>query len=360
MTAPKFANEVGIEIDGRLFRAWESVGIARLLDGYSTITLTAPFEADRAEMRETFRPFSYKPFRATIGGEEAFTGTLIDVSFGTDASRRMATVGAYSKAAVFTDTTMPGELLPWEFNKVPLNIIAGAVGVPFDVGVEVLADVGAPFKRAALEPGDKIQQFLSTLAQQRGLVLSDNPAGDLRIWKSVATGNPVARLTDLIQPITSIQPSFNPQDYFSEITGFAPVVPGRRAKGAGQQRDGGRITVKNPWLSSPRRALTFKIDDTEIGDARAAVEAKLGRMFGNAASWTIGPIPTWRDPHGELWTPNTTILLRAPDAAIYTETEFLIRGVTLSQSADSETAELTVVLPGAFDGSVPDSLPWMG
>jgi prophage tail gpP-like protein len=69
-------------------------------------------------------------------------------------------------------------------------------------------------------------------------------------------------------------------------------------------------------------------------------------------------MPGWRDPQGDLWQPNKTMLLTAPRAMIYRRTELLIRSVTLRQKADVETASLELCLPGAFNGKTPDFMPW--
>jgi len=81
-------------------------------------------------------------------------------------------------------------------------------------------------------------------------------------------------------------------------------------------------------------------------------------MFGAAASFNVDGLPSWRDPAGNLWRPNTKIRLKAPRAMVYEYTDLLIRTVTLQQTADSETASLQVVFPEAFSGAVPRAFPW--
>jgi prophage tail gpP-like protein len=83
-------------------------------------------------------------------------------------------------------------------------------------------------------------------------------------------------------------------------------------------------------------------------------------MFASMAAYTVENLPTWRDPRGQLWAPNTTLRLIAPSAMIYTEQEFLIRDVVLRQDDESLTASLGLALPGAFSGETPESLPWDG
>jgi hypothetical protein len=104
--------------------------------------------------------------------------------------------------------------------------------------------------------------------------------------------------------------------------------------------------------------MAFKIDDTEPGDGPQAVRAKLARMFANIAAYDVEDLPTWRAPKGGLFTPNTTIELHAPDVMVYQPYEFLIRNVRFKADADTQTASLGLVLPGAFSGETPESLPW--
>ncbi len=44
---------------------------------------------------------------------------------------------------------------------------------------------------------------------------------------------------------------------------------------------------------------------------------------------------------------------------IYRESELLIRNVHLQQSPDKVSASLDLVLPGAFSGEMPETLPWL-
>jgi len=168
-------------------------------------------------------------------------------------------------------------------------------------------------------------------------------------WKSATPGDPVAKLNGRESPVTTVSASFSPQDYYSEITGWARARRGRK---------GSKYTAQNKWLKDVRRPMSFHLDDTEKADAPEATRAKLGRMFANAASFTIDNLPTWRDPKGNVWTPNTTILLTAPNVMVYRETEFLIRKVTLRQTANDKTASLELCLPGCFSAEIPAHLPW--
>lgn len=103
--------------------------------------------------------------------------------------------------------------------------------------------------------------------------------------------------------------------------------------------------------------MTFSAPDVEGGDITDAVRAKTGRMFGNMAAYAV-QVDTWRDPQGELWTPNTTVILEAPGAMVYAPYEFVLRSVAFDRSGSKESAELDLVLPGSFSGQTPEAMPW--
>ncbi len=179
-------------------------------------------------------------------------------------------------------------------------------------------------------------------------------------WKTISRGVPVVDFVAGTPPLGPVKANFSPQDFHSQITGYAPARRGKK---------GGVSTALNPFLGTgleagtapinEYRPLSCKFNDTERADAPDSAKAMLGRMLGNMVSWDIDDLPTWRDPSGKLWDPNTALTLLAPGAMIYKQSELLIREVKLRQSAEKLSASLNVVLPGAFSGDVPDTLPWL-
>tara|TARA_R110002153_G_C13332612_1_gene498606 strand:- start:24329 stop:25564 length:1236 start_codon:yes stop_codon:yes gene_type:complete len=344
-------DEVAILINGERFRFWDRVTITRSIDTVDTVEFGSPFDAETPSFRETFRPFSYKPIQITVGGTVLFTGTMVGVNPALGNEQKTVSVSGYSLAGVLNDCTPPSSNTEkLEFNGQGLKEIATSLAAPFGVGVEFQAEQGAVFDRVASDPSKKILSFIADLAKQRNLIVSSTKDGKLLFLKSVEAGKPVANLSQGNSPLTSVEPFFSPQDYHSHISGIEPVVVGST---------GSQYTVKNPRLLGVTRPLTFSVTDTEGGGLKEAVEAKIGRMFGNMASYSIS-VSTWRDPQGNLWEPNTTIKLLAPDAMIYKEYEFIIRSVQFERDSGSATARLNLVIPGSFSGKVPEVLPWEG
>lgn len=344
---PSESNQVSLVIDDISVSFWESVTINRSMDSIDTISFSAPFERDLPGFTDVFRPFEFKPLSAFVGEELLFNGTQISVNPVIEPNRKLIEVSGYSIPGVLNDCTAPITAYPLEFNFQTLNTIAEKICEPFNIKVSFDAEVGAKFERVACNPGKKLLPFLIDLARQRGLVLTNDSAGDLIFWQSVKPGLPVAKLIQGESPLISITANFSPQNYYSHISGVDFIIVGYT---------GSIYTVRNKKLKT-LRPFTFKTPDSLDSSVKNAVEAKAGRMFASMASYTIS-VSTWRDSFGNLWEPNTTLVLKAPDAMIYNEYEFIIRSVELVRESDNEIANIELILPGAFEAKLPESLPW--
>jgi len=378
MPSAEATPKTGLVISGEKFEHFDTIEFTKSIDTFSTLSFTAPFEPDRKEFRKRFRPFSYSSVNGLIDDKVRFTGEMLTPEPSVDPESASVAVSCYSLPAVLGDCCPPGVAFPLEFSGMTLQQIAQTICNYFGITAKYDATVsvdesahaftkakihrgprggrgkrGNKFARCALEPGDQAHEFLVKLAQQIGLVMSDDEVGNLVFRDSDATlGDPVARLAEGEQPLVSVKANFRPQEYFSEITAFVP----ERLRKKGMHH-----SEFNPFTRGTqiRRPHCFKLDSLQTpADAPAACWAKMGRMLGSCASWTIDGLPTWRGPSGDLWTPNTTILVKAPHAWIFDDYEFLIRDVTLHQDKDVFTASLNVVMPGAFSGAMPESLPW--
>lgn len=342
-------DEVAVLINGIRFRYWTQIRVTVALDSMATVELSAPFDPNDQYLRETFRPFTYPSVVVTVGGTPLFTGTLVSSVPAMGSDSVTIAVGAYATPGVLGDCTPPASAFPLEFIDASLPDIAAQLCEPFGITVQFTSAGGAPFEQVACEPGQNILDFLTGLAKQRGLVLSSTSAGALVFQKSPSTGQPVAILRQGSSPVLSVAPFFSPQAYYSHITGVDSVMVGS---------EGSQFTVKNPHARA-LRPHTFRSPDTEGGDVQESVSAKAGRMFAGVAQYQL-KIATWRNPSGGLWLPGDTVQVFAPQAMIYAPYNFLTRSVAFFRDENSTTAELDLVLPGAFSGQMPETLPWEG
>lgn len=341
-------NEVALIINGTRFRFWVEMRITRSMDSMDTIEILCPFESEAQGFRETFVPFSYADITVTVGGAALFTGVLLNVLPSLSAGRKELVVTGYSLPGVITDCSAPSSSFPLEVEANTLKGITDALIAPFGLKSQFTSDIGSAFPIETPEATEIIYDYLSKLARQRNLVISSTEEGALLFQQSTSTGQPVANLVQGQTPLIDVTPQFSPQDYYSHVTGIEPTRTGRV---------GAKYAATNSLLGGVLRPHTFNSPAVEGGDLQTSVEAKLARMFANAVAYTVN-VATWRDPNGVLWAPNMTVTVTAPDAMIYSSYEFLIRSVTFSRTPDSEVATLSLVLPGAFSGELPESLPW--
>jgi prophage tail gpP-like protein len=351
-------------IDSKAFSGWSDIEITLSMDSFDTVQFSTPFDPSRKDLRATFQPFSFKPIQVGVNGRLLFTGTMVGVDPSCDTDSREIQVGAYAKPGVLCDCTVPGNFAvqlpgnkvasgtyPRDFKKLTLERIAAQLCEPFGIATQFLEPSGAPFDYVAIDLEEKIHDFLVGLAKQRGLLITNTEDGSLLFWRASPSGDQaVVAFSEGTAPLTSVSATFSPQNYYSHITGIVPVKRNKR---------GSTYTVANNWAGKYFRPHACKFADTERGDAPTATNALMGRMFANCVSYTIEDLPTWRDPKGRLWEPNTYLEALAPSAMIYRQSKFLIRSVHLRQSAEKTSASLEVVLPGTFSGEVPKTLPWL-
>jgi prophage tail gpP-like protein/phage tail protein X len=341
-------DEVVLNLSGERFRYWNKLSINLSIDRAPTIEIDAVWEPENVELRRIFRPLSFHATDVNVGGERLFTGVLLTPQPDATPGRSIITANAYGRTGTLSDCTMPASAYSLEFNDQGLKTIAETLLQPFGIGVQFDAPLGAPFEQKAIATSDKILPFLADLAQQRNMVIGETADGKAWFRQSTPIGKPVAILREGAPPAHVITAAFEAQAVYSHVTGIAPSFAGLT---------GPQLTVKNPHVSGVLRPYVFEADDSQGPSLQELVDAKAARMFGNMVSWDV-TLPTWRDPQGDRWAANTTLIAVAPRAMIYKETELLIRSVTFHATPESRTAELNLVLPGAFSGQIPESLPW--
>ena len=64
----------------------------------------------------------------------------------------------------------------------------------------------------------KAFDFLTDLAKQRNLVISNTSTGKLLFQQSIDQGNPVARFVQGASPLFTVSAQFKPQEYYSCVS----------------------------------------------------------------------------------------------------------------------------------------------
>ena len=340
-------SKVTLKINGKVFEFWTSFQMTKNIGSPDTFAYGAPFEPDNQSFRDAFKPLSFLPVVVEIDGVLELTGTTLGVSPENSSESSIVSVDGYSKSGVLNDCQVSAANYPIEYSGQNLQQIAKIIGDPFGVSVGFVGSPGQPFEQVAAKVNQKAFAFLSSLAQERGLLIGNSADGGILFQKAAENAPASAVLRGGEPGVGTIILSTEAQKIFSSVTAHGATIIGLPPDS---------YTAINPKVSTTR-PFVFKTEGSDSGDVKPDAEAKLGRMYGAAISVSVDVVG-WQTPGGELWRPNTIVNLTAPEAMIYNETRFLVKSVSFRQTAEAETANLTLVLPESYSSKVPERLPW--
>lgn len=337
-----------LRINGELWSEWDSLTMNFAIDNVASFTLVAPWDPERADMREAFAPFNYQDFEVEVDGLVMFAGVIVTPTPEKTADGSSMTLTGYAYPGVLQDCDLPADRFPLQWSKQRFREIAESVCEPFGVEVDLMALDGAAFDTVKFDAEKKPWENLCNLAKQRQLLLGSTHRGKLAV-RNVPdnVGAEVFSFQPGDAPLADLKPQFKGQEYYSEVTAMGTAKLGAR---------GGKNTVRNSRVSRVR-PLNFTADKSERGDLPKAAAAKLSRVIANAISYPL-TVPGWRNAFKDLWEPGHYGTVHAPEAMIYKPFRFLIRTVTLSIDETGWETELGLTLPEAFSEKIPEVLPW--
>lgn len=335
--APDVARGVELEVDGVRHRGWTGLRLAASIEAAaSKVTLEFTDRWDAGGPRERpIRPA--QPCRVLLDGEEVLRGHVDGVDADYDARFRRLTATARDLLGDLVDGAA-AVAPPFEWGGIALPEFARRLCQPFGIAVQVQADCGTAFRRAAIQPGETAWEALERACRQRGVLPTGDGRGTLLLTRAGAGGEAAGPLT-LGENILRARGRF-------DWTGRHDLVV-VRGQGEGGGAGQGEARCKDAEIGRHRPKLVV---------AEAAGE---GVTFQRRADWEVltaaarsrrltYTVPGWRGASGALWRPNT--LARVDDAFLGIARELLIVSVTFLLSAEDGTVtELEVAPPEAFE-----------
>jgi len=342
--------DVSIIIDGKKFTGFTSYEINLAYDSLDSFSFSAPYDIAIKDLKPAILPFAFKECLVYYLGQLLFKGVLLTPDPELQSNATEITLHGYPLCGVLNDCTIPPSKYPADYNDVTIQDIADPIADVYGVKIEYKDGPGDPFTEITYEPNEKVLSFLLKLSKQRELLYNNDENGKLVFFKAKKEAAFMS-FKEGKTPLLSITPHFNAQGFYSHITGHTKND---------SLHDPFSFTYENTYLISKGiiRHETILVDDAEnSSDLENAVKAHAGRMFADCVSYSVkceGHLNT----NKKLFKKGMTVNVDAPGAMITKPTDFIARNVKLLRNEGAKTTEIDLVLPGSFNGSLPEVLPW--
>jgi len=366
---------VSLSFAGSTFDEWTRVEITRSLDDIS-----ASFAV---ELRDAARSIASWPF-ATLAGlagridlwgevtvaidrEPVLVGWIDEIAPSVGDGQISVGIAGRDKTGDLVDcaATVDG---PAEYRNVTVLEAAKRICKPFGITVKADVDVGDPFDRVAIDPGETAMSAIEKLARQRALIITSDGVGGLVLTRSGKER--AAGTLSLPGNVVASSGSFRAAERFSLY-----VVKGQAEKAAGGRADTAPLdATAEPLTGDPSDrvsrqearesagvTISGRASDDEVGRYRPIVS--LGRTQtdkGSAqkqADWmarvsrgrseSIEHVVPGFGMDGTLWRPNT--LAFVDDAYQQVHRDMLIAGVVYAFDEDGPKTRLRLCGPDAYD-----------
>lgn len=338
------AGQVTLTVDGLVHSGWLSLRLAHSIEAAAskfTLQLTERWSGDK-RLERRIRPAE----RCTVAldGEEVLSGHIDGVDADYDATRHTLSVTGRDLVGDLVDGAAAIEP-PFEWRAIKLDELARRVCAPY--GIEVLANVdcGAPFPRAAIQPGETAWEVIERGCRQRGLIATGDGRGRLLITKAGAAGE-AAGMLRLGGEDGNILSAMGRFDWSGRHDLVVVRGQGESNGGEGGNAGQGEARARDAEVTRHRPKLLL---------AEAAGE---GVTFQRRADWEVITcaarsrrltyrVPGWRGRTGRLWRPNT--MVRVQDAYLGLEREMLIVSVAWTLDDQGTVTEIEVAPREAFE-----------
>ena len=342
--------DLGLKGLGKFITGFTGFTLVRSVFGNDGFSFSSTWNENSEQTRNAFRPFSYPTFDVYFDDDLVFTGKAMPPTPSVQPASQTINVQGYPLCGVLVDSCLPPSLFPAEYSGLDLKQIAETVCEPFGIGVVVQGSVGAAFEKVEVGLDDKVWDFLSKLAEQRNMFLTNTVDGNLLIYSpEVEAVSATFKQGEV--PFISCAPEFDGQKMYSHITGYT-----KTSKTADSQK----YTYENKLLINKGvlRCYSKQIDDAVEGTLEESVKALAGKMFAKCVKYKL-TVSGHRDKTGRLYRENMAVSVKAPGAEIYRETKLLADEVTLTRDdRGGKQTTFTLVLPESRTGALPEVFPW--
>jgi len=357
-----------------------------------TFSFKLYFDPTNAAHKSILKPVSYQHCTISHNGQTLITGRLLSQAFSSSPKKELTAISGYSTTGVLADNCVFSTLLQQtgaetiqpngslEFANQSLEQISNRLTSSLNISTCIVDDnvkdeCSKVYTKIAASPTQTIEDFLTSMAEHRNVVLSHTVDGRLLYTRSKAEKG--SKTATTLQPISTTpfisdidgapaanalsnsityfnsKPIFHFEPGQSIWTKMSMPVNGQKMHShihvIGQQDGGNAIEdlITNPYVPSNVLRVTRKIqsigDDNDTPDTSRTIlgsELKAIALTIEIVGWTL---------NGKLVRPNQIITAKNPECYLYHNTRFFIEQVDYRQTADEQTAVISCVLPEVYN-----------
>lgn len=332
------SNDVTLRANGYALAGWESVSIRRSVD-----EACSSFGVSVSQRYAVGNPIPLRNGDAVevyIGADKVITGWVDVVEPSIAATAHSIAVSGRSKTCDLVDCSAVDLPLRWRRRKI--EQIAQALAEPFGLQVVVVGSTGPALPRFAVEHGETCYAALDRAINDRFLLVTDDPEGNLVI---ASFGSFPAATTQIVEGMNMLsgksradssaiysdirvkgQRVGNDQDYgalVSDVTGQALDMESRRYR---------PLAINMSGPATPA-----------LAKSRAVWEVKT-RMAKSLQ--TSVEVQGWRQRDGRLWTVGEMVAVRSDSLGM--DGQMLIVSADYKLDAQGTRTALELAIPEAY------------
>lgn len=291
--------------------------------------------------------------KLAVDGEVLITGWIDDVEINYDATSHQLVVRGRDSTGDLFDSKLGDR--PFEFGGLKLDEIAQRICRPFGITVTAQVDMGRPFPRFAIQPGESPFEAIERGCRQRAILPVADGRGGLLLTRAGMGGEAAAPLQlggddgNILSGGTTMSMADLHSEYIVLGSAAAPSalnqVFGPNPEAAEGRPVAPSARIRDPSVTRHRPTVVMAETQGTSVTLRQRAEWQRAVAVGKSVKGTR-TVQDWRGAT-KLWHPNTLTRV-TDDLANLDNEEMLITATKMTLTEAGTLTELTLALPDAY------------
>jgi prophage tail gpP-like protein len=311
------------------------------------------FNPSNIDLKEIYCVGHYHIVTLEHNGELLLTGNILSEAFDHANNKELVSFGGYSTPGVLEDCNIPPDSYPLQSDGLTLKEIATKLLKRFNLQMIIHSSVESlmnePYEKTTAEATSTIKDYLTSLANQKNIVISHDAMGRIIFTKANTNRAPLLDFNlpgESTIPFTKMNLSFNGQGMHSHIHVIKEPDP--------EGGNAGESVIRNPYvISSVYRPKVIiqnsgtDIDTDKVARMALAAELKNLKLVITTDRWEL---------NGKILKPNNIITVVNPEVYLYKKSKWFIEEIEFQGNNKEVIAKLTCCPPEVYNDNTPEYL----